>query len=252
MNEYNLSEFFISLKDDPRNIKISSASEKCGWLESVNELNNGKFLKFAGEDLTGNVSVLPQMSIFAREIDYVIAFLEMCESLFNGKQPIINRFNEARLRQMEEKTIVSLLKGKGEILHTNIVNLNLLQDEYFNIRYKTNNNNVLNTQNITTDNSLTITNSTVNGSNIQVNCNVAEKDLSEIVQVIQMLISMNPNVPQEFKNDISNNADDKNKLGENLKKFSKWLVTNCAIAQINASVPILTNIAVQAITKFNI
>lgn len=262
MNEYNLSQLLKELIDKNDSvIKIYCFCKKTpstDFLKKFMHFNNDFFDKVE-IPLSYTFEILLSMFIktyyinesYNVNVQYIYHFFIMCENLFNSEQPEVNRYNEAKIRELKNQKIIEFSEINRKIENVSLINPNLLEYEYFNMKYKPNNYISTNIQNISTDNSVNIIDSLIENSDIRINSNITQNDLKEIVQAIQILISMNANVPQEFKNDLLNDVYDKNKLGETLEKFSNWLKINGVRVQINASVPILTNIAIQALFLLN-
>ncbi|MFV0518668.1 MAG: hypothetical protein ACK5LY_00200 [Lachnospirales bacterium] len=109
--------------------------------------------------------------IFSDEKDYIADFLILCENLlFNEITPKTTRFNEQKFNQLESKKIIQVNRANNEVLHYRLINKNLLEDEYYNVKYKVSLNNSIN-QYINTNNFGDISNSQmqVGNENIQNN-----------------------------------------------------------------------------------
>lgn len=246
MEKYNLSDQLKNVMncfdEHPYGIYIehSEISDIEFMLNKIYKLNND-FLK---KTIHKNGIQYTITDFYEDEINYLYEFFLLCESLLNNDTPNITRFNEAKLRDLKAQNIVSFSEVNCNIKNVNVNSFNLLEDEYFNMRYKVSNKsfNSINKR-------VNISDSTYENSNIQINCSITENDLIEIVQSIQVLIAMNAEVPQRFKNELANNIDNKNKLRESLNEFVEWLDTTGITVKINASVLILTNIAVKTINN---
>lgn len=247
MEEYNLSEYVKKLMYHFKNgnIGISVPSKNDLYYDEIKKIINVNDELFVKEAEVSSGAVYITTKEYELNIEYLYNFLVMCEALLTDEEPVINRFNKTKLRELKTKNIVDFVENKGEIEDIEVINIDLLKDEYFNMRYKVDSPISINVQNGITSNNF-------GNSNIQINCNITEKDINDFVQAILMLIATENDVPKYLKDDLANNRKDKYKLQDSLMIFSKWLIESGDTAQINASVPILTNIALQALSQLTI
>lgn len=231
MEEYKISEFFIDLKENQTDVfKIQVNTEKYGWLKCVNEQNNNNFFNDSNHDLSGNAIILFNKVIFKKEIDCIINFLEMNENLFENTEPKINRFNKAILIDLEKRNILKILRNsEGEILTIYIADNDLLENEYFNVRYKVNSNITSNIQNITNDNSVNISNSNIESSKIQVNSNIVENNIKTDITSYDN----KKDIISEPKDKVLNNKEGKSKFKNNIRTFLLWIIGGIILAIVN-------------------
>lgn len=234
MKEYNLSEDLKSVmgcfKERPYGIYIddNEVNEYETIIDKLYKVNSG-FLKKTVHFKGVQYSVT---DLYENEINYLYEFLLLCENLLNKSAPDVNRFNEAKLRDLKAQNIVDFSEEHGNIKDIQVKSFNLLEDEYFNMRYKVNIQSYYNIENSMTEKSY-----------------ISESDLYEITQAIQVLIAMNMEVPSELKIELSKNIDDKNKLKETINLLAKWLDENGEIARVNIGVAILMESVLKIINK---
>lgn len=254
MENYNLSENlkllmdFINSSGDEISFQEDQNKE---FVEKVSYLCNNFFT--VESDIYGTTTYTITAT-YRNNIRYLYEFLLVCENLLNEKKLIINRYNIDTIKALNDKNIIKYqtLKTSEPMVRFNRGKKIELESEYFNMRYIPNNQGATNVQNFTTDNSVNITNSTVERTKIQINCTVTENDIDDILQAIELLVKDNENVPQDIKNELSNNKGNKNNIKETLSNFAKWIDVTGATAQINVVVPDLVDSAMKIVSQINI
>lgn len=246
MKEYSLSDYVRKImqhfSNGNRGISVSNSNDPYNnEIKQIIETNDSFFKKEVEGHKGAVYSITKEYEV---NIEYLYNFLLMSEALLTDEKPVINRFNETKLRELKNKNIVDFTEVNDEIYNVKLLDLNSLEDEYFNMKFKVDSPIVINVE----DNNAT---NKFENTNVQINCNITENDINDFVQAILMLIAMENKVPEYLKDDLADNREDKNKLQDTLTLFSRWLLSNGATSQINASVPLLTNIALQALTELN-
>lgn len=247
MKEYNLSDdvkkIMQHFDNGNRGISVSNNNDPYnGEIKQIIETNDDFFKK----ELEGHKGTVYSVTKeYELNIEYLYNYLLMCEALLTDEKPIINRFNENKFWELKNKNLIDFTEDNGEIEKIKILDFNSLENEYFGMRYKLDNPVIIDVKDANTSNKL-------KNSNIQINSHITENDINDFVQAIIMLIAMENDVPEYLKEDLADNREDKNKLQETLMVFSRWLRSNASTTQINASVPLLTSIALQALAQLNI
>lgn len=247
MKEYNLSDYVRKIiqhfENGNRGISVSNNHDP--YNDEIKKIieTNEVFFKKEVEGHKGAVYTITKE--YELNIEYLYNFLLMCEALLTDEKPTINRFNENKFWELKNKNIIDFTENKAEIKDIKLLDLNLLEDEYFNMRYVLDGPIIVNVMDGNK-------NCNFENANIQINSHITENAINDFVQAILILIAMENDVPEYIKADLADNREDKNKLQETLTIFSRWLISNSETAQINESVPILTNIALQALNQLNI
>ncbi len=237
-----LSELFEEIcneyKQDEK-VECNINNEKHKFLINLNR--QCSFIEY--ENNTGNSVDYLLKDEFLIEMDYIKAFLTMCEELLDGKIPTLNRFNKGKFNELEDKEIIKVLKNQEEVSYATVEDRDLLEDEYNNIRYKVNgghamNNNVVHNNDYsvkfeksTVNNSGNISgaNSTSTASNNAVNTEITDENLPQVINAIKTLILNDTSIAEELKDELVTNKNDKPKLKETLTKIATTISSNVAV-----------------------
>lgn len=135
MNEdYNLSKMFSEVYKEDKVFKSTESN-----LDFLFRLVDNNILFNRGGFIGSINKLFEKANSFNNERDYILHFLIMCECLLSKELPVLNRFNQAKFEELVENNIIAINYSDNKIHSCIVNNINLLEDEYFNIRYKVSN-----------------------------------------------------------------------------------------------------------------